>query len=351
MLGGPRTTDGASGGNNRRRAALTRRPTKEDPVPTAPVPGQGAPVTGTGSTVAHDSIAAGTGMDAVTLLVGDLDRQLRFYRDGLALSVLDTPADRLVGSPADTVVLGRAGVPLVVLRHTPDLPPAQRGSAGLFHTAILFDDEAALAATLASVAQREPGSFTGSADHLVSLAFYLTDPEGNGVELYWDRSRTLWQWDGDGHVRMDSLRLDPNGFLREHLTEQGLALPDAGRAVVGHVHLQVGDVPSARAFYVDALGFDVTMEWDSALFVSAGGYHHHLAMNTWGSAGAGPRASSLGLGEVRIAVPTADDLGALADRVRFAGVPVADDGDSLVFADPWRNVVRVAADTQVRPLV
>ncbi|GCE77910.1 VOC family protein [Cellulomonas biazotea] len=311
-------------------------------MPTAPTPGQGAAVRGA-VRHPHDAIAAGTGMDAVTLLVGDLDRQLAFYRDTLALSVLDAPGDRFGEHRPDAVTLGRGSTPLVVLRHTPDLPPAQRGAAGLFHTAILFDDRAGLAATLASVAQRAPESYVGSADHLVSLAFYLTDPEGNGVELYWDRTRDQWQHDADGQVVMDSLRLDPNGFLREHLTDQAVEAPGAGDAVVGHVHLQVGDVPTARAFYVDALGFDVQAQWHGALFVSAGGYHHHLAMNTWNSAGAGPRASALGLGEVRITVPTADDLGALADRVRHAGVLPADDGATLLFEDPWRNVVRVSA--------
>ena len=280
---------------------------------TAPTPGQGAAVP-LAPARAHDSIAAGTGMDAVTLLVGDLDRQLRFYRDA-PRPRRHRAARRPVRAGPASVTLGRGSTPLVILQHTPDLPPAVRGAAGLFHTAILFDDEAGLAATLASVAQREPTSYVGSADHLVSLAFYFTDPEGNGVELYWDRSRSLWNRDADGRIEMGSLRLDPNAFLGEHLTDELLEQPGAGDAVVGHVHLSVGDVPSARAFYVDALGFDVTAEWHGALFVSAGGYHHHLAMNTWNSAGAGPRASALGLGEVRIAVPTADDLGALADRV------------------------------------
>lgn len=310
-------------------------------MPTAPVPGQGAAVRST-SRAPHDAIAAGTGMDAVTLLVGDLDRQLRFYRDAVGLDVLPDPGERFGAARPDVVTLGRGTTPLVVLRHTPDLPPAQRGAAGLFHTALLFDDRASLAATLASVAQRAPETYVGSADHLVSLAFYLTDPEGNGVELYWDRSRDQWQHDADGRVVMDALRLDPNGFVREHLAQDLDQRPE-GDAVVGHVHLQVGDVPSARAFYVDALGFDVTAEWHGALFVSAGGYHHHLAMNTWNSAGAGPRASALGLGEVRIVVPTADDLGALADRVAFAGTRPVDDGATLLFEDPWRNVVRVSA--------
>ncbi|RYV52541.1 VOC family protein [Pengzhenrongella frigida] len=293
-----------------------------------------------------DLIAADTGLDAVTLHVGDLDRMTSYYRDVLALQVLDVPAPTVGILPvraAATVTLGRGGTPLVVLRHTPDLPAARRGQAGLFHTAILFDDQAGLAATVASIATQAPGTYTGSADHLVSKAFYFTDPEGNGIELYWDRARAEWGWE-NGRVTMDSLRLDPNEFLREHLSESAADQSGAGDAVVGHVHLQVGNVPSARAFYVDALGFEVTASWHGALFVAAGGYHHHLAMNTWNSAGAGPRASALGLGEVAIRVPAADDVAALAGRLAHHGVAVADDGATLSFEDPWRNLIKVTAD-------
>jgi catechol 2,3-dioxygenase len=292
-----------------------------------------------------DAIAAGTSMDAVTLLVEDLDLEMRYYHDALALDVIENPVDRLVGSSRpDVVTLGRGRTPLVVLRHAPGLPRPAAGQAGLFHTAILFDEPAGLAATLASVAAKAPGTFTGSADHLVSLAFYFTDPEGNGVELYWDRSRTEWGWTPEGRVRMDSLRLDPNAFLRANLTESGLAVPGAGDAVVGHVHLQVGDVPTARAFYVDALGFDVTATWHGALFVSAGGYHHHLAMNTWNSAGAGPRASSVGLGEVAIVVPTADDVAALDARLAHHGIRSRHDGATLHVDDPWLNHLKVSTE-------
>jgi len=295
----------------------------------------------------QDLMAAGTGLDAVTLHVGDLDGMTAYYRDVLAMQVLDVPAPAVSVLPvhaAATVTLGRGSTPLVVLRHTPDLPAPRRGQAGLFHTAILFDDEPGLAATVASIAAHAPGTYTGSADHLVSKAFYFTDPEGNGIELYWDRSRDLWAWQ-NGQVTMDSLRLDPNAFLREHLNEAALDQPGAADAVVGHVHLQVGDVPSARAFYVDALGFEATAQWHGALFVSAGGYHHHLAVNTWNSAGAGPRASSLGLGEVSIVVPTADDVAALAGRLAHHGVAVRDDGGTLSFEDPWRNLIKVAAES------
>ena len=293
--------------------------------------------------LADDLLSPATAMSAVTMHVRDLDRMTAYYRDVLALEVLDRPAPRDGAVPAPSggvVALGRAGVPIVVLQHTPDLPTPARGSAGLFHTAILFPDEPSLAATVASVARHAPHTYVGSADHLVSQAFYFTDPEGNGIELYRDRSRDQWRWD-HGYVRMASLRLDPNAFLEEHLTEPAGADPGAAPVVVGHVHLQVGDLASARHFYVDALGFEVTAQVPGALFVAAGGYHHHLAVNTWNSAGAGPRASSLGLGEVTIHVPSADDVGALRALLAHHGIAVADDGATVRFEDPWRNVVRV----------
>nr|WP_274636747.1 VOC family protein [Microbacterium bovistercoris] len=281
---------------------------------------------------AADRIAAATAMGAVTLLVADLDAQTRFYRDAVTLQVLD--------ASGDTVTLGRAGRPIVILRHEPSLRHAAAGSAGLYHTAILFESQPALAAALYSAAQHAPGTFTGSADHLVSQAFYFTDPEGNGVELYWDRARTEWSWT-HGQVEMSTLFLDPNAYLREHLTEEVVAGSTAQDAAsVGHVHLSVGDVATARAFYVDALGFDTTATLgNTALFVSAGGYHHHMAMNVWDSRGAGPRMPALGLGRIDLTLPDADALGALHERLRHYGFAVRDDDRTLGFDDPWNNAL------------
>ncbi len=280
-----------------------------------------------------DLLSADTAMGAVTLLVADLDAMTAYYRDAVTLRVLSADGDR--------VVLGRGTTPVVILEHSPALKHAAPRSAGLFHTAILFESPRALAAALYSVARRAPGTFTGSADHLVSQAFYFTDPEGNGVELYWDRDRTQWSWT-HGQVEMDTLYLDPNGFLDEHLTEEATADPVIGGAVVGHVHLSVGDVESAREFYVRRLGFETTAELGgSALFVSAGGYHHHMAMNTWNSAGASRRTPALGLGRVEIMLPDADDIGSVAERMEHYGVAMRDDGRSLAFEDPWANEIRL----------
>ncbi len=288
---------------------------------------------------ASGRLAADTGMGAVTLRVGDLDGMIRYYRDGVTLELL--------AHDGPVAVLGRGTTPIVILEHAPELRHAGPRSAGLFHTAILFDTREALATAIASVASRHPGTFTGSADHLVSEAFYFTDPEGNGVELYFDRDRSTWSWT-HGQIEMATIFLDPNRYLAEHLTESAADAASTGAglgsAVVGHVHLSVGDVASAREFYVERLGFETTATLgDSALFVSAGGYHHHMAMNTWNSAGAGRRGLALGLGKVEIVVPRADDLGALGERMSHYGVPTRDDGRTLAFDDPWANLVEVRA--------
>ena len=289
------------------------------------------------------TLPATTHMGSVALDVADLDAMTTFYRDVL---LLDQIAER-----GDEIDLGRGSDVLVTLRHRPGLPRGERRTAGLFHTAILHDSPTSLATTLASFALARPELYTGSGDHLVSQAFYLDDPEGNGVELYYDRPRDTWTWD-NGQVRMTTLFVDPNQFLGEHLTPQARdfvetaagrrgSLPD--ETVVGHVHLKVGDTARAKDFYVDTLGFDVTSEMRGALFVSAGGYHHHMAMNTWSSEGVGLRAPGLGLGRVDIVVPSAADVAELMTRARSRGVQIREEGGAVELDDPWGNLVRLSA--------
>ncbi|MDD1477273.1 VOC family protein [Arthrobacter sp. H16F315] len=282
----------------------------------------------------QDLLPAALTMGAVMLKVGDLKLMTDYYQRALGLDI--------VAEQDGGLYLGRRQKPLVHLAPAPGLRAASRGEAGLFHTALLFEDQQSLAATVASAAQYQPQSFSGSADHLVSEAFYFTDPEGNGIELYWDRLRDAWSWDGK-NVMMDSLALPPQRYLEEFLTEESVAGQREASAGVGHVHLQVGDVRSAEDFYVGTLGFEKTLAMHGqALFVSAGGYHHHMAMNVWNSQGAGPRRDTLGLGEVLIEVPAGDDVGALADRLKAAGVQSHHTGAELRFEDPWRNRIRVA---------
>ncbi|MDV8002012.1 VOC family protein [Rhodococcus sp. IEGM 1408] len=284
---------------------------------------------------ADDLLAPATRMGAVELLVRDLEAMISFYSDGMTLEVLEQ-----VG---DTAVLGRAGRPIVRMRRMAELPPKKPGQAGLFHTAVLYDDEPSLAAAVASVAQHAPSAFTGSSDHLYSQAFYFDDPEGNGVEMYADRPRETWATEAHGLLKVATNPLDPNAFLRTHLAQPIAGPPPA---TLGHVHLQVGDIGVARDFYVDALGFEVRSDVGSALFIAAGGYHHHIAVNTWGTAGAGARAAALGLGQVNIDLPTDDDVAALQQRLADHRVDVRHDGAVLRFDDPWGTLIQVGVDAR-----
>lgn len=288
--------------------------------------------------VPERTLSEGLAMDAVTLRVGDLALMGDYYASALALEPLE---ERAVGSEVHRV-LGRGTVPMVRLIHTPDLPELNPRDAGLFHTAFLFEDAPSLAATVYRAAQDPRSRFAGSSDHLVSEAFYFTDPEGNGIELYVDRPRAAWRYDR-GEILMDTLFLDPNAYLQKHLDERVLAEAARQAGSVGHVHLQVGNVARARDFYVDALGFEATATGiPTALFASAGGYHHHVAMNVWNSQGAGPRAARLGLADVAITLPAREDLDALAARLKGRGLEFADTGRSIVVADPWGTQVTLA---------
>lgn len=277
--------------------------------------------------VPTELLPANTAMGAVTLWVADLDAMIRYYRDGVGLDLISQVEGR--------ATLGFKNREIVILEHKPAMKYASPHEAGLFHTAILFPSEAALAKAVYSVAQKYPGNFTGSADHLVSKAFYFNDPEGNGVELYWDRDRSEWSW-VHGSVEMDTIFLDPNQFLRENLSES--AVDEDKR--VGHVHLCVGSVPAAEEFYTKMLGFEKTFNWGGqALFVSAGGYHHHMAMNTWRSKGAGKRQLALGLGNVEIKLEKKDQLEETKDRLDFHQQKTILDDGLLKVEDPWGNLI------------
>lgn len=290
------------------------------------------------SNTTQNVLGSETGMDAVTLRVGDLENMSSYYENALSLQPIEER------SHGDQVyrVLGRNGVPFVRLIATPDLPAVDRGQAGLYHTAWLFPDHQTLAATVYHAARDPRSRYVGASDHLVSKAFYFTDPEGNGIELYLDRPREDWVH-RDGEIAMDTIRLDAEKFLREHLREGQIARTGELPGKVGHVHLQVGDVTQARQFYVDALGFAPTLaSYRGALFASAGGYHHHVAMNSWHSRGAGPRAATLGLGSLAITVADREQLDDVAQRLRERGLWLADDGHTLRTRDPWNTQVTLS---------
>ncbi|KFF59091.1 glyoxalase [Cryobacterium sp. MLB-32] len=281
---------------------------------------------------------ADTSMGAVTLRVGDLTGMSDYYSRAFAMEPLE---ERSRGREVHRI-LGRGLTPLVRLIHTPDLPGVDPRQAGLFHTAFLFETPASLATTVYRAAQHPRSVFIGSSDHLVSEAFYFTDPEGNGVELYTDRARSEWVRQGT-EIQMATNYLDPQAYLQRHLSAETADAAPSLAGTVGHVHLQVGDIETARTFYVDALGFEATQtRYSGGLFASAGGYHHHIAMNVWNSRGAGPRAASLGLADVGVTVPGTVDLDSLMVRLRARSIPFGHDGRSVTVTDPWGTQVTVA---------
>ncbi|WP_102128433.1 VOC family protein [Deinococcus planocerae] len=246
----------------------------------------------------------------VELTVGHLARSLAFYREALGLTVL--------AAGEGAARLGVEGKALLALRERPGAPPAPPSSPGLDHFALLVPTRAELARLVRHIGGM--GLRLGQSDHLVSEAFYLADPDGHGIEVYRDRPRDGWRWVG-GEVRMGGEPVDVPGLLRE----AGPPAPWTGLSggtVMGHVHLRVADLDAAEAFYADTLGFDVVSRWPGALFVSVGGYHHHLGLNTWQSLGgeAAP-AGSARLERVWVHLPDAGALGDVAERLRLGGAP------------------------------
>ena len=231
-------------------------------------------------------------MGRVRLRVASLERELAFYRDVLGFEVHDDDGAAAVLGVAD-------GAPLLELRAAPGAPRRAARATGLFHVAFLHPTRADLAATLHRV-RREGYRLDGFADHNVSEAAYLTDPEGNGLELYVDRPRDVWTAPG-GAIHMTTEPLDLAGLLA---TARGPSAGIARGTVVGHVHLRVSSLAAAEAFYVDRLGFEVvTRAYPGALFVSAGGYHHHLGLNVWGGRATAPPEGALGLASFDVVVP------------------------------------------------
>lgn len=277
-------------------------------------------------------LPAQTRLGPVRLQVADLALALAFYGGVLGLRVLDRPGGRTVLGTAD----GEA--PLVELVERPGAGPVpRRGLLGLFHVAFLLPDRAALGRFVRHLT--EAGVPVGMSDHLVSEALYLTDPDGLGIEVYADRPRDAWRQDGR-EIAMATIPLDARGLVQAAGDMPWTGAP-AG-TIVGHVHLHVGDLDRAAAFYHEALGFDkVVWSYPGALFLSAGGYHHHLGTNTW-AAGAPPAGEGdARLLEWTLVVPRAEDAEAAARSVEAAGHPVVRDGGGWRAADPWGTPLRI----------
>ena len=277
------------------------------------------------------SIHPATGVGPVALTVADLDRSERFYCDIIGFKVL--------GRAGDTITFGADGAtPLLAVTGQPGARRQPR-TTGLYHFAILTPSRVALARSLRQLAEaRWP--ISGASDHLVSEALYLDDPDGNGIEIYRDRPREEWPRQ-DGQIQMATDPLDIDSLIDELAHDaspwEGIA-PDT---IIGHVHLHVADLRAAQDFYHGVLGFDIIQRYGpSALFVSAGGYHHHIGLNTWAGMGAPPPPpGSVGLRWFDIRLPDATARDALLERIGAAGIATEEVAQGILLRDPSANGV------------
>ena len=285
-------------------------------------------------------LPAATRMGPVRLVVSDMPRSVAFWTTSIGL-VVQAQDD-------DVAHLGTGGEDLVVLEEVRGAPPAGRHT-GLFHVALLVPSAPDLAAWLVHAA-RSRVPLTGMSDHLVSEAIYLDDPDGHGIEMYHDRPREQWHWDGgDEDVEMATLPLDADRLLATLDRADAMTAPFDALATgttVGHVHLRVAEIPATEAFYRDVLGFDlITTYGDQAAFLSAGRSHHHVGANTWASAGAEPAPpGSATLKHATILFPDAASRDAAAARVAATGHEPQVREDGVLVRDPSQNALLLAVD-------
>lgn len=276
-----------------------------------------------------------THLGRVRLQVADLDRSIAFYENVLGL--------RVIRRGADSASLGPHGEDheIVHLRHLSSARPVpRRGLLGLYHFAILLPDRASLGKFVAHLGAI--GAYAGMSDHFVSEAVYLTDPDGLGIEVYADRPRDAWKYD-EGQLYMTTNHLNVEDLVRAAGGEPWRGMPRG--TVLGHVHLYVNDIDEAESFYHRALGFDkVVWSYPGALFMSAGGYHHHLGTNTWAKGAPPASDADARLLEWEIVVPTRKDAEEAAMHVKQSDYSVKEENGEWILTDPWGTRLRLVAE-------
>jgi catechol 2,3-dioxygenase len=272
-----------------------------------------------------------TAIGAVRLTVSDLDHSRAFYERAIGLVATELDDGGLA--------LGVGAEPLIELQGDSSAAPLDRRAPGLYHLAILVPSRLELAFALARLAEAR-WQWDGASDHLVSEALYLSDPDGNGIEIYRDRPRDEWPRTS-GQIEMATLPLDLDSVLGELHAVSALGARAPSGTKIGHVHLQVSDLAETERFYHGVLGFDVMVRtYPGALFVSAGGYHHHIGLNTWHSAGAAPATpGAIGLRSFDVVLPDGDELERVLDRVKTAGLEPESSAAGALVRDPSGNGV------------
>jgi catechol 2,3-dioxygenase len=270
----------------------------------------------------------------VRLQVSDLSRSIAYYQRVVGLRVLEKTETR--------ATLGIEGTALVELNQKAGVKPVpRRGLLGLYHFAILLPNREALGSFIAHLASL--GEYAGMADHFVSEAVYLTDPDGLGIEVYADRARASWATTG-AILNMGSVHLDAEDLIRAAKGKRWEGAPEGTK--IGHVHLYVNDIAVAEKFYHNAVGLDkVNLEFPGALFMSAGGYHHHLGTNTWAAAAPQATDDDARLLEWTVDLPSRHSLGRLSESLAGNGYPVESGPDSITTIDPWTTRVTFRSKT------
>jgi catechol 2,3-dioxygenase len=265
----------------------------------------------------------------VALTVGSLQRSLDYYQTAIGLT--------LHNRQADTITLGSGAEELLVLTENPNGRPSRRAT-GLYHFAILVPSRLELARVFNNLIHTQT-AVSGFADHAVSEAIYLTDPDGHGIEIYRDRPRSEWEYP-NGKLRLVTEPFDAEGVLGELEGHDPTFTGMKPETTMGHTHLHVAHIPQAEAFYNGILGFDVMARYGpSASFVSAGGYHHHLGLNTWAGVGAPPPAAdSWHMQWYEIITP---DLDSIQEPLETAAHPYQRQENSILVADPSHNNIRI----------
>lgn len=268
-----------------------------------------------------------TFVDVVSLKVSDLERSLDYYQNIIGFQILDK-TDTTATLTAD------GKTPLVILEQPEQPIPRNERHAGLYHFAILLPTRAELGAFLKHVLNE--GVPLGASDHIVSEAIYLTDPDGNGIEVYADRPKSYWQL-GNGNIQMSTEPLQAESLLAE-AKESWNGLPNG--TIMGHIHLHVINIEKAKQFYCDALGFDVVYYYPQALFMSTGGYHHHIAINTWNRAiEEKPPKNQVGLDWFSIVFPNEEARQRAILNLEQMGYAVWKKDNIFITEDPANNRV------------
>lgn len=282
---------------------------------------------------ADHALAMPAHVDHSHLVVQDLPTVSQWYQRIMGLKPLETAAS------GET--LGVGGRPLLTLTTAGNAAKAPRNAPGLFHTAFLVPNREELGRWLAHAAHNNV-RLQGASDHLVSEAIYLADPEGNGIEVYRDRPRAEWTFKPDGTVGMDTLPLNLQALYDEAPKDDWNGLAEG--TGIGHIHLQVSDIPEADAFFRDVLGLGLMARYPGASFFGSGKYHHHVATNIWNSRGAPKREANMtGLSDYTIQYKDPAELTAALGKLDEMGISVNRSGTAYSLVDPWGIGLRLAA--------